>query len=91
MSELIRARPELGTIRSVLQETESADVHKFEEDSDDDEHYEDVKEESDNENQSESKNVTSGWTFKAATGSHEIKTSYDPCGRNPLYSGARGI
>jgi len=88
ISELIRARPELGTIRSVLQETESADVQKFEEDSDDDEHYEDVKEESDNEKQSESKNVTSGWTFKAATGSHELKTSYDPCGRNPLYSGA---
>lgn len=65
------------------------DTEKFEEDSDDDEeHYEDVKEESDDEKESEVKKVTSGWTFKSATGSHEVKSSYDPCGRNPLYSGA---
>merc|ERR1712106_424801 len=87
MSELIRARPELGSMRSVLQEAETVDTEKFEEDSDD-EHYEDVKEESDAEMESESKTVTSGWTFKATAGNHEAKTSYDPCGRNPLYSGA---
>jgi len=87
MSELIRARPELGSMRSVLQEAETVDTEKFEEDSDD-EHYEDVKEESDADMESENKTVTSGWTFKATAGNHEAKTSYDPCGRNPLYSGA---
>ena len=90
MSELIRARPDLSSVRSILQEVEAKDVGKFDEDSDDDdEHYEDVKEESgDEEKESASNKVKSGWTFKSAPGSHEIKTSYDPCGRNPLYSGA---
>merc|ERR1712106_234354 len=92
MSELIRARPELGSMRSVLQEAEKVDTEKFEGDSDDDEHYEDVKDESEEENggkkSGDNKKVSSGWTFKAAAQSHETKTDYDPCGRNPLYSGA---
>jgi len=89
ISELIRARPDLSSVRSILQEVETKDIEKFDEDSDDDdEHYEDVKDESDVEKENASKTVKSGWTFKSAAGSHEIKTSYDPCGRNPLYSGA---
>jgi len=92
MSELIRARPELVSIRNVLRDVEKVDTEKFEGDSDDDEHYEDVKDESEEENggkkSGDNKKVSSGWTFKSAAQSHETKTGYDPCGRNPLYSGA---
>jgi len=92
MSELIRARPELISIRNVLQEAETVDTEKFDEDSDEDEHYEDAKDEDEEcegaEKSDKIKKVTSGWTFKSASESHDTKTCYDPCGRNPLYSGA---
>ena len=103
LSEVLKARPELGSLRSCLKE--EADVvqqFKDEDDDDEEEHYEDVKEE-DADQEVHSQNVEDakvkkenaivapGWTFKGAAGtsaSHSEKNSYDPSARNPLYCGA---
>ena len=72
--------------------SEGEEGDKFKDD-EDEEHYEDVKDEDEDEKGSADKSqdgkVESGWTFTGKTGSsHVAKSSYDPVGRNPLYCGA---
>ena len=102
LSEVLKARPELGNLRNFLKE-EADGVQKFkdeDDDDDDEEHYEDVKEEEDAD-QKEAQDVETakvkkedavvapGWTFKAAaTSAHTERNCYDPTARNPLYCGA---
>ena len=93
LSEVLKARPELGSLKHFLKE-EAGGVQKFKDEDDDDEeeHYEDVKEEdADSEVKKEGAVVTPGWTFKGAAGSssvHSERNCYDPTARNPLYCGA---
>ena len=93
LSEVLKARPELGSLKHFLKE-EAGGVQKFKDEDDDDEeeHYEDVKEEdADSEVKKEGAVVTPGWTFKGAAGSssvHAERNCYDPTARNPLYCGA---
>merc|ERR1719222_1080143 len=93
LSEVLKARPELGSLKHFLKE-EAGGVQKFKDEDDDDEeeHYEDVKEEdADQEVKKEGALVAPGWTFKGAAGSssaHTERNCYDPTARNPLYCGA---
>ena len=93
LSEVLKARPELGSLKHFLKE-EAGGVQKFKDEDDDDEeeHYEDVKEEdADQEVKKEGAVVAPGWTFKGAAGSssaHTERNCYDPTARNPLYCGA---
>merc|ERR1719222_345532 len=93
LSEVLKARPELGSLKHFLKE-ESGGIQMFkdEEDDDEEEHYEDVKEEdADPEVKKEGALVTPGWTFKGAAGlssAHTERNCYDPTARNPLYCGA---
>merc|ERR1719391_987805 len=104
LSEVLKARPELGNLCNFLKE-EAGGVQKFkdeDDDDDDEEHYEDVKEEdADPEEAQDAENtkvkkedaavVAPGWTFKGAAGSssaHSERNCYDPTARNPLYCGA---
>ena len=99
LSEVLKARPELGNLRNFLKE-EADGVQKFKDEDDDEEHYEDVKEEEDADQEGaqnvddtkvkkEDAVVAPGWTFKgAATSAHTERNCYDPTARNPLYCGA---
>ena len=95
MSEVTKARPEVVITDKVVTDG-GANVSKFNDDDSDDEveHFKDAPEEDDNEDGDESKDkstnkvVETGWTFKGKQINREIKETYDPTARNPLYSGA---
>ena len=92
LSELAKVKPE---ITALAEETVQATADKFD-DSDEEEHYEDVDEEGGEGDESTDKKTKKkegsglGWTFKSKSSVHDVKASYDPTCRNPLYSGATG-
>ena len=95
LSEVLKARPELGSLKHFLKEEAGGGGEKFKDEDDEEEHYEDVKEEEDGHQEEVKKEgssvVVPGWTFKSSAGSlsaHAERNCYDPTARNPLYSGA---
>ena len=85
ISELAKARPDITAEAEAIVQTMD---EKFD-DSDEEEHYEDVAEDDETDKKGKEKE-SSGWTFKSKASVHSVKTSYDPSCRNPLYSGATG-
>lgn len=98
ISEVLSSRKELSTIQDVLlsQTTSVVNLEKFEDDSDGEEHFEDVPDEDvGGGKEDEEKKVVKeedkevGWVHRAKNvGGHDRRNEYDPQGRNPLYCGA---
>jgi len=93
LSELITSRPELGSIQTMFHSNTEMETNNFNDDSDEDEHYQDVMEGTvDNISRENMKAETKGagvpgWTFKSEK-KNEVHNHYNPSGRNPLYCGA---
>jgi len=95
ISQVLSSRQDLSSIQEVLL-SQTANLEKFDDDSDGEEHFKDAPDE-DVEEELEKEEVEKplaevGWVHRTKSiGGHDKRNEYDPQGRNPLYCGAETV
>jgi len=95
ISQVLSSRQDLSTIQEVLL-SQTANLEKFDDDSDGEEHFKDAPEEDvgdePEEEEIEKPLAEIGWVHRTKSiGGHDKRNEYDPQGRNPLYCGAETV